>query len=173
MTDYVVNPYINRAAVRRSDFYGRERELQEIYHSILASNASICTARGESESRQFSTRSYINATITMCPTIRGSVLLMSSRSSKQVWRSSSLSFCIRFSRRRASVNFRLISPHCERFDGTCGTDGNCNPTGGPPFVPFPADDVLVTKFNPSGSAVVYSTYLGGIKLRDVRLLLSI
>jgi hypothetical protein len=37
------------------------------------------------------------------------------------------------------------------FDTTCGTDGTCN--GG--------FDAFVTKFNPAGTALLYSTYLGG------------
>jgi hypothetical protein len=42
------------------------------------------------------------------------------------------------------------------FDATCGTDGNCNFTG-----LFRYNDVFVSKFNPQGSDLVYSTYLGG------------
>jgi len=38
------------------------------------------------------------------------------------------------------------------FQTTCGTDGNCN--GG-------AADAFITKLNATGSALVYSTYLGG------------
>jgi hypothetical protein len=38
------------------------------------------------------------------------------------------------------------------FDTTCGDDGSCD--GGTP-------DVFVTKVDPTGSALVYSTYLGG------------
>ncbi|HEV2492095.1 MAG TPA: choice-of-anchor D domain-containing protein [Terriglobia bacterium] len=40
------------------------------------------------------------------------------------------------------------------FDLTCGTAGSCN--GG-------FSDVFVTKFSPSGSSLVYSTYIGGSK----------
>lgn len=37
------------------------------------------------------------------------------------------------------------------YDTTCGTDGYCNQSG----------DVFVTKLNPAGTAVIYSTYVGG------------
>jgi len=42
------------------------------------------------------------------------------------------------------------------FDTTCGTDGDCNFTGTGRYV-----DAFVTKLNPEGSALAYSTYLGG------------
>lgn len=42
------------------------------------------------------------------------------------------------------------------FDTTCGTDGQCNPLGSSNL-----SDVVVTKLNPAGSALVYSTFLGG------------
>lgn len=43
------------------------------------------------------------------------------------------------------------------FDLTCGTDGNCNPDAlGNPF-----QDGFVSKISPSGSSLVYSSYLGG------------
>ena len=42
------------------------------------------------------------------------------------------------------------------FDTGCGTDGICNLTG-----LFGVVDVFVSKFNPQGSGLVYSTYLGG------------
>lgn len=37
------------------------------------------------------------------------------------------------------------------YDKTCGTDGSCNAN----------EDVFLTKLNPDGSAILYSTYLGG------------
>jgi len=43
------------------------------------------------------------------------------------------------------------------FDTTCGTDGNCNNTGTGNWV-----DAFVSKLNPTGTALLYSTYLGGI-----------
>jgi large repetitive protein len=43
------------------------------------------------------------------------------------------------------------------FDTTCGTDGQCNPVD--PFGPRP--DAFVTVLHPSGSALAYSTFLGG------------
>jgi hypothetical protein len=52
-----------------------------------------------------------------------------------------------------SINFPTANP----FDATYG-GGLC---GGFPFPSYPCRDVFVTKFNPSGSALVYSTYLGG------------
>ncbi len=42
------------------------------------------------------------------------------------------------------------------FDTTCGTDGNCNFDGSSVFF-----DAFVTKLDAAGSALVYSTYLGG------------
>jgi hypothetical protein len=43
------------------------------------------------------------------------------------------------------------------YDRSCGTDGSCNA-----FSPGgPLDDVFVTKLNPAGTTVIYSTYLGG------------
>ncbi|MGI8529527.1 MAG: SBBP repeat-containing protein [Geodermatophilaceae bacterium] len=42
------------------------------------------------------------------------------------------------------------------YDRTCGTDGACNPDGLGPHA-----DAFVTKLNASGSALVYSTFLGG------------
>jgi hypothetical protein len=42
------------------------------------------------------------------------------------------------------------------FDTTCGSDGDCNFSGTGRYV-----DAFVTKLNPAGSALVYSTYLGG------------
>jgi Beta-propeller repeat len=45
------------------------------------------------------------------------------------------------------------------FDVTCGTDGSCRIVDGE-FV-FLAEDAFVTKLNSTGSALVYSTYLGG------------
>ncbi len=44
----------------------------------------------------------------------------------------------------------------DAFDNTCGTDGFCNFKDGDFFY-----DVFVTKLNSTGSALVYSTYLGG------------
>ncbi|HKZ63454.1 MAG TPA: PKD domain-containing protein, partial [Thermoplasmata archaeon] len=41
------------------------------------------------------------------------------------------------------------------FDNTCGTDGNCN------FDGFYYGDAFVTKLNPTGSGLLYSTFLGG------------
>jgi len=43
------------------------------------------------------------------------------------------------------------------FDTTCGTDGNCNNTGTGNWM-----DAFVSKLNPSGTALIFSTYLGGI-----------
>ena len=48
----------------------------------------------------------------------------------------------------------------EAFDRTCGTDGDCNKSANPPFSDF-LYDAFVTKLNPTGDALVYSTYLGG------------
>jgi hypothetical protein len=45
------------------------------------------------------------------------------------------------------------------FDRTCGTDGLCNPGSGQ--YPNPEPDNFVTKLSADGSALVYSTYLGG------------
>jgi hypothetical protein len=42
------------------------------------------------------------------------------------------------------------------FDTTCGTDGNCNNTGTGNWM-----DAFVSKLNPSGTALIFSTYLGG------------
>ncbi len=44
------------------------------------------------------------------------------------------------------------------FDTDCGTDGNCNPD---PTSGFRQSDAFVAKLNPLGSALIYSTYLGG------------
>jgi hypothetical protein len=54
----------------------------------------------------------------------------------------------------ASQNF-LISQGA--FDTTCGTDGTCNPDSGG----HPRADAFVTKLSVEGSALVYSTFLGG------------
>ncbi len=45
------------------------------------------------------------------------------------------------------------------FDRTCGTDGNCDLSIRPD-----GRDAFVTKLNPTGSALAYSTYLGGSSL---------
>ena len=45
------------------------------------------------------------------------------------------------------------------FDRTCGSDGVCN--GGSGQYPQPEPDNFVTKLNADGSALAYSTYLGG------------
>jgi hypothetical protein len=42
------------------------------------------------------------------------------------------------------------------FDTTCGTDGNCNPHGS-----MTIPDAFVTELNAAGSALVYSSYMGG------------
>jgi len=42
------------------------------------------------------------------------------------------------------------------YDTSCGTDGNCNFDG-----TFYEYDAFVTKLDPSGSSLLYSTYLGG------------
>lgn len=42
------------------------------------------------------------------------------------------------------------------YDNTCGSDGNCDSTGLGYWV-----DAFVTKLNPTASALVFSTYLGG------------
>ena len=42
------------------------------------------------------------------------------------------------------------------FQTSCGTDGQCNPVNG-----VPTPHVFVSKLNSAGSALVYSTYLGG------------
>lgn len=47
-------------------------------------------------------------------------------------------------------------PTVNALDSTCGTDGTCNFTGMNKYV-----DVFVTKVNPQGSGLVYSTYFGG------------
>lgn len=44
------------------------------------------------------------------------------------------------------------------LDATCGSDGNCDYSG-----TYYRSDVFVTKLNPYGSALEYSTYLGGSK----------
>ena len=44
------------------------------------------------------------------------------------------------------------------FDTTCGTDANCNPD---PTSGFPRFDAVIAKLDPDGSALVYSTFLGG------------
>jgi len=44
----------------------------------------------------------------------------------------------------------------EAFDKTCGTDGECNLSFDTSF-----SDAFVAKLNPTGSALVYATYLGG------------
>ena len=53
-----------------------------------------------------------------------------------------------------STNFPTTSG---AFDRTCGSDGLCNAGSGQP----PQPDNFVTKLNAAGSALVYSTYLGG------------
>lgn len=55
----------------------------------------------------------------------------------------------------ASADF----PTAGAFDSTCGTDGDCNYTGLGRYV-----DVFVTKVNPQGTGLVYSTYLGGSEI---------
>lgn len=47
------------------------------------------------------------------------------------------------------------------YDRSCGSDGNCNayPCGSGCIATVP--DAFVTEFSPDGSALVYSTYLGG------------
>jgi hypothetical protein len=52
-----------------------------------------------------------------------------------------------------SSNF---STTANAFDTTCGTDGSCNLNNGDLF-----NDTFVTKLNSTGSALVYSSYLGG------------
>jgi YVTN family beta-propeller protein len=47
--------------------------------------------------------------------------------------------------------FSMDFPVADAYDGGCGTDGGCNGSS----------DVFVTKLDPTGSSVVYSTYLGG------------
>ncbi|MFQ5695334.1 MAG: SBBP repeat-containing protein, partial [Terriglobia bacterium] len=44
------------------------------------------------------------------------------------------------------------------FDTTCGTDGLCDAS--------PRGDIFVAKFDPTGSSLVYSTYLGGSGLTE-------
>jgi hypothetical protein len=51
-----------------------------------------------------------------------------------------------------SPNFPITA---NAFDTTCGVDGNCDVNG------YPRNDVFVTKINSTGSALIYSTYLGG------------
>ncbi|HEV2177697.1 MAG TPA: SBBP repeat-containing protein [Terriglobia bacterium] len=53
----------------------------------------------------------------------------------------------------ASPDFPVTSG---AFQTKCGTDSLCNPAGG-----FNTSDGFVTKVNPAGSALVYSTFLGG------------
>jgi uncharacterized repeat protein (TIGR01451 family) len=55
--------------------------------------------------------------------------------------------------RTVSANFPTTAG---AFDRTCGTDGTCNSGGG-----YPISDAFVAKLNPAGSALLYSTYLGG------------
>ncbi|HEX5550921.1 MAG TPA: SBBP repeat-containing protein [Nitrospira sp.] len=55
----------------------------------------------------------------------------------------------------ASADF----PTAGAFDSTCGTDGDCNFTGLNRYV-----DVFITKVNPQGTGLVYSTYLGGSEI---------
>src|SRR5207237_2413925 len=56
----------------------------------------------------------------------------------------------------AYVSGETISPDFPTtpgaYDTTCGSDGNCNGGQG---------DVFVTKFDPTGSSLAYSTFLGG------------
>ena len=54
-----------------------------------------------------------------------------------------------------SLDFPITSG---AFDTDCGTDGTCNNPTGQGFTP---EDVFVAKLNPTGSTLVYSTYLGG------------
>ena len=53
----------------------------------------------------------------------------------------------------SSVEFPTVAGS---FDTSCGTDGNCNLNA-----PFGGGDIFVTKLNAAGTALVYSTYLGG------------
>lgn len=48
------------------------------------------------------------------------------------------------------------------FDTTCGSDGDCDFTGMFRYV-----DAFVTKVNPAGTGLVYSTYLGGSRIEFV------
>ena len=52
----------------------------------------------------------------------------------------------------ASADF----PTVNAFDSTCGSDGDCNFVGTQRYV-----DVFVSKVNPQGTGLAYSTYLGG------------
>jgi beta-propeller repeat-containing protein/HYDIN/CFA65/VesB family protein len=54
----------------------------------------------------------------------------------------------------ASQNFLITQG---ALDTTCGTDGTCNPDSGG----HPRADAFVTKLSVEGSALVYSTFLGG------------
>ena len=45
------------------------------------------------------------------------------------------------------------------FDRTCGSDGRCNREEGQYWVAYP--DAFVAKLDPTGTTLVYSTYLGG------------
>ena len=47
-----------------------------------------------------------------------------------------------------------VTPHA--FDSTCGTDGNCNHDGQQPY-----GDIFFAKLDPTGSKLLYATYLGG------------
>ncbi len=53
----------------------------------------------------------------------------------------------------SSNNFPTIAGS---FDRRCGTDGNCNSEFNAPY-----SDAFVSKLNPAGTGLVYSTYLGG------------
>ena len=62
----------------------------------------------------------------------------------------------------AYVTGTTLSPHFPAtigaFDPTCGTDGKCNQD---PASGGLTSDAFVTKLNPEGSALVYSSFLGG------------
>ncbi len=45
----------------------------------------------------------------------------------------------------------------DAYDTTCGTDGNCDAA----YPGLPGYDVFVAKLNPTGSGLLYSTFLGG------------
>lgn len=59
----------------------------------------------------------------------------------------------------ASADFPTTSG---AFDTTCGSDGDCDFTGMFSYV-----DGFVTKLNPDGTGLVYSTYLGGSRIEFV------
>ncbi|UCD78946.1 MAG: SBBP repeat-containing protein [Desulfobacterales bacterium] len=57
-----------------------------------------------------------------------------------------------------SINFPLTD---DAIDKTCGSDGFCNPYITDASI-SQKDDAFASKLNPTGTALIFSTYLGGI-----------